>query len=77
MLTDELGNLLIFNYSPETKESIGGERLIIRSGINIGSLVNTTVRVKGMPPWDSRTDNGIIVTVYIELLQFKGTDQNV
>jgi cleavage and polyadenylation specificity factor subunit 1 len=48
ILTDEAANIILFSYLPETKESIGGERLIIRSGLNIGSLVNTIVRVKGM-----------------------------
>lgn len=47
ILSDEAGNLTIFNYSPELKESGGGERLIIRASINIGSLVNAFVRVKG------------------------------
>lgn len=47
VLSDEAGNVTIFNYLPETKESIGGERLIIRAVINIGSLINSFVRVKG------------------------------
>ena len=47
ILTDELGNIILFNYSPEVKESIGGERLIIRAGLNIGSLINSIIRVKG------------------------------
>lgn len=47
MLTDELANITLFNYLPETKESIGGERLIIRAILNIGSLINSIVRVKG------------------------------
>jgi len=47
ILTDELANITLFNYLPEMKESIGGERLIIRAILNIGSLINTFVRVKG------------------------------
>uniref|UniRef100_A0A915N8V0 Cleavage and polyadenylation specificity factor subunit 1 n=1 Tax=Meloidogyne javanica TaxID=6303 RepID=A0A915N8V0_MELJA len=47
ILTDELANITLFNYLPEMKESIGGERLIIRAILNIGSLINTIVRVKG------------------------------
>jgi cleavage and polyadenylation specificity factor subunit 1 len=39
MLTDELSNITLFNFLPEMKESIGGERLIIRAALNIGSLV--------------------------------------
>uniref|UniRef100_A0A915LJG3 Cleavage and polyadenylation specificity factor subunit 1 n=1 Tax=Meloidogyne javanica TaxID=6303 RepID=A0A915LJG3_MELJA len=47
ILTDELANITLFNYLPEMKESIGGERLIIRAILNIGSLINTFVRVRG------------------------------
>uniref|UniRef100_A0A914IGJ2 Cleavage and polyadenylation specificity factor subunit 1 n=1 Tax=Globodera rostochiensis TaxID=31243 RepID=A0A914IGJ2_GLORO len=47
VLTDELANVTLFNYLPETKESIGGERLIIKAALNIGSLINSIVRVKG------------------------------
>lgn len=47
MLTDELNNVSIFNYLPETKESMGGERLILRGIVNIGSMVNAIVRVQG------------------------------
>lgn len=47
VLSDEACNISVFNYLPETKESMGGERLIIRAVINIGSLVNSFVRVKG------------------------------
>ncbi|KAL3099044.1 hypothetical protein niasHS_001032 [Heterodera schachtii] len=47
MLTDELANVTLFNYLPETKESIGGERLIIKAALNIGSMINSIVRVRG------------------------------
>lgn len=46
MLTDELANVTLFNYLPEMKESIGGERLIIRAALNIGSMINSIVRIK-------------------------------
>jgi len=47
ILSDEAGNLTVFNYAPEAKESHGGERLVIRAVINIGSRVNTYIRVRG------------------------------
>lgn len=47
VMSDEAGNITVFNYLPETKESMGGERLIIRASLNIGSMVNAIVRVKG------------------------------
>lgn len=47
LLTDEVNNVAVFNYLPETKESVGGERLTLRGVINIGSMVNTIVRVQG------------------------------
>lgn len=47
LLTDESDNISVFNYLPEVKESNGGARLILRTAINIGSMINTIVRVKG------------------------------
>lgn len=47
-MSDEKGNVLMFNYSPEIKESVGGEKLILRGGINVGTNVNVLLRVKGM-----------------------------
>lgn len=47
ILTDELNNVTLFTFQPETKESIGGERLIIRAVLNIGSRINSIVRAKG------------------------------
>uniref|UniRef100_A0A0M3K416 CPSF_A domain-containing protein n=1 Tax=Anisakis simplex TaxID=6269 RepID=A0A0M3K416_ANISI len=47
IMSDEAGNIAVFNYLPETLESFGGERLILRSEINIGTNVNSFVRVKG------------------------------
>ncbi|KAI1726321.1 CPSF A subunit region domain-containing protein [Ditylenchus destructor] len=47
VLSDEGGNVTLFNYLPETKESMGGERLIVRAVINIGSLINAFTRIKG------------------------------
>lgn len=47
ILTDEVNNISVFNYLPELKESNGGERLILRAAMNIGSMVNSIVRIKG------------------------------
>lgn len=45
--SDEAANITILSYQPETKESNGGERLVIRAILNIGELVNTFLRIKG------------------------------
>ncbi|CAD5226198.1 unnamed protein product [Bursaphelenchus xylophilus] len=47
VLADEAGNILIFNHLPETNESNGGEKLILRSALNIGTVATGFVRVKG------------------------------
>lgn len=49
VLADEVGNVSIFNHLPETNESNGGERLILRAGLNIGTAPTSFVRVKGNP----------------------------
>ncbi|VDM43199.1 unnamed protein product [Toxocara canis] len=47
LMSDEAGNIAVFNYLPEALESSGGERLILRSETNIGTNVNSFIRVKG------------------------------
>ncbi|CAI2349862.1 unnamed protein product [Caenorhabditis sp. 36 PRJEB53466] len=47
VLSDETGNITLFNYLPEAPESNGGERLSVRAAINIGTNVNCFLRVKG------------------------------
>lgn len=47
IMSDEAANIAVFNYLPEALESSGGERLILRSEINIGTNVNSFMRVKG------------------------------
>ncbi|VDN50784.1 unnamed protein product [Dracunculus medinensis] len=47
VMSDEFSNITVFNYLPETLESCGGEKLIVRAEINIGTNVNTMIRVKG------------------------------
>ncbi|WKY05418.1 hypothetical protein Q1695_005989 [Nippostrongylus brasiliensis] len=47
LMSDEAGNICLFNYMPETQESNGGERLILRGVLNIGTNVNSWLRVKG------------------------------
>ncbi|VDO38477.1 unnamed protein product [Brugia timori] len=44
---DFTANIAIFNYLPETLESLGGEKLTLRAEINIGTVVNSFIRVKG------------------------------
>lgn len=48
VMSDEFSNITVFNYLPETLESCGGEKLIVRAEINIGTNVNTMIRVKGI-----------------------------
>ncbi|VDK82154.1 unnamed protein product [Litomosoides sigmodontis] len=47
VMSDEAANIAIFNYLPETLESLGGEKLTLRAEINIGTVVNSFIRVKG------------------------------
>ncbi|CAJ0592153.1 unnamed protein product [Cylicocyclus nassatus] len=47
LMSDEAGNICLFNYMPETQESNGGERLVLRGVLNIGTNVNAWLRVKG------------------------------
>uniref|UniRef100_A0A158Q7F8 CPSF_A domain-containing protein n=1 Tax=Elaeophora elaphi TaxID=1147741 RepID=A0A158Q7F8_9BILA len=47
VMSDEAANIAIFNYLPETLESLGGEKLTLRAEINIGTTVNSFIRVKG------------------------------
>ncbi|KAK5967614.1 hypothetical protein GCK32_002862 [Trichostrongylus colubriformis] len=47
LMSDEAGNICMFNYMPETQESNGGERLILRGILNIGTNVNAWIRIRG------------------------------
>uniref|UniRef100_A0A8R1HRB4 Cleavage and polyadenylation specificity factor subunit 1 n=1 Tax=Caenorhabditis japonica TaxID=281687 RepID=A0A8R1HRB4_CAEJA len=47
VLSDEAGNITLFNYLPEAVESNGGERLSVRAAINIGTNINAFLRLKG------------------------------
>ncbi|VDM61228.1 unnamed protein product [Angiostrongylus costaricensis] len=47
LMSDEDGNICLFNYMPETQESNGGERLVLRGVLNIGTNVNSWLRVRG------------------------------
>uniref|UniRef100_A0A0N5A911 CPSF_A domain-containing protein n=1 Tax=Syphacia muris TaxID=451379 RepID=A0A0N5A911_9BILA len=66
LMSDEAGNISIFNYLPETVESCGGEKLTLRADINIGTAVNALVRVKG------HVSNG-----FIENSEFSSARQSV
>ncbi|KAF8371693.1 cpsf-1 [Pristionchus pacificus] len=52
VLSDEEGNVSIFNYLP--REGVSGDELTLRGAVNIGSAVNAMIRVKGhtfsLPP---------------------------
>lgn len=47
VLSDEQGNISIFGYLPEVSEARGGEVLILRGTLNIGSAANGIIRVNG------------------------------
>ncbi|CAD5218762.1 unnamed protein product [Bursaphelenchus okinawaensis] len=47
VLADDMGNVLVFNHLPETNESNGGEKLILKAALNIGTTATGFVRVKG------------------------------
>uniref|UniRef100_A0A1I7WNC7 CPSF_A domain-containing protein n=1 Tax=Heterorhabditis bacteriophora TaxID=37862 RepID=A0A1I7WNC7_HETBA len=47
LMSDESNNVCLFNYMPETKESVGGEKLTLRAILNVGTNVNAWLRVKG------------------------------
>jgi len=46
LATDAQRNLSIFVYCPESKESMGGQRLVRRADIHLGQQVNTMWRVR-------------------------------
>ncbi|VDM74073.1 unnamed protein product [Strongylus vulgaris] len=54
LMSDEAGNICLFNYMPETQESNGGERLVLRGVLNVGTNVNAWLRVKGGRHHDQR-----------------------
>ncbi len=47
LMSDDLGNLSVLSYQPEAKESLGGQRLIPRADIFIGSQITGFVRIQG------------------------------
>jgi len=44
--SDEAGTITIFAYQPETKEALGGQRLLPKSQVNAGAKINAFVRVR-------------------------------
>ncbi|ESN93223.1 hypothetical protein HELRODRAFT_103603 [Helobdella robusta] len=46
IVSDSYKNLSVFSYMPQMKDSHGGQRLIQQADINIGSLVNSMVRIR-------------------------------
>ncbi|CAD6192787.1 unnamed protein product [Caenorhabditis auriculariae] len=47
VMSDEAANVFMFNYAPEQTESNGGDRLVVRAAINIGTNINAFLRCKG------------------------------
>lgn len=46
LVADGDKNLLVYNYNPESRESVGGTRLLRRGDYHLGSLVNCFFRVR-------------------------------
>ena len=46
LVSDSLQNLIIYMYQPEAKESAGGQRLVRKADINIGSHVTAFWRIR-------------------------------
>ena len=46
LVSDRLKNFIVYTYQPEMKESHGGQRLVHKADINIGSHVNTFFRIR-------------------------------
>lgn len=46
LVSDAENNIYIYMYQPEAKESYGGQRLLRRADINIGSRVNSFIRIR-------------------------------
>jgi cleavage and polyadenylation specificity factor subunit 1 len=47
LMSDESGIISVFTYQPEAKESLGGQRLVLRADMHIGTRVTQFVRVRG------------------------------
>lgn len=47
LMSDENGNISVFTYQPEAKESLGGQRLILRGDMHIGARIANFTRVRG------------------------------
>ncbi|KAK0428982.1 hypothetical protein QR680_011121 [Steinernema hermaphroditum] len=46
LMSDESGAISIFTYAPHLAESSGGEKLILNGYIQLGTLINSFIRVK-------------------------------
>ena len=46
LVSDSLQNLVIFMYMPEAKESAGGQRLVRKAEINVGSHITAFWRIR-------------------------------
>ncbi|XP_064640599.1 cleavage and polyadenylation specificity factor subunit 1-like [Lineus longissimus] len=46
IVTDKDKNLLVYSYQPEARESCGGQRLLRKADFNVGSHINTLLRLR-------------------------------
>ena len=73
LVSDSLQNLVIYMYQPEAKESAGGQRLVRKADINLGSHVTAfwRIRLEGKFPlcryrvWWARAD--LVVNISISI----------
>lgn len=45
-MADGEGNIALFMYQPESRESLGGQKLIRKADFHLGQKVNTFFRIK-------------------------------
>ncbi|CAH1778692.1 unnamed protein product [Owenia fusiformis] len=70
VVADKLKNLMIFTYSPEARESHGGQRLVRKADINIGSNMNTMFRLrcKITDPSTSKRASGVVEKKHVTFI---------
>uniref|UniRef100_A0A915L1Q3 Cleavage/polyadenylation specificity factor A subunit C-terminal domain-containing protein n=1 Tax=Romanomermis culicivorax TaxID=13658 RepID=A0A915L1Q3_ROMCU len=67
LASDADGNIHMFSYQPEAKESFGGQRLVKRADINVGTRINSFVRLRchvGDPPVERKLEAAYRHVVY-------------
>lgn len=80
MLADGESNLALFMYQPESRESLGGQKLIRKADFHLGQKVNTFFRIRcrvSDPANDKKQFSGADkrhVTMYGKLKHIKITN---